>query len=53
MIKYYITRGWRFPKEVLQRIDLISKMPQLSRHTGRDCRYPGHREVNQPAIYGI
>jgi len=32
---------------------LISKMLQLSRHTGRDCRYPEHRDVIQPAIHGI
>ncbi|MGH8556316.1 MAG: hypothetical protein ACRESZ_02415, partial [Methylococcales bacterium] len=27
---------------------LISKMLQLSRHTGRDCRYPVHRNYEGP-----
>ncbi|MGH8558021.1 MAG: hypothetical protein ACRESZ_11275 [Methylococcales bacterium] len=34
------TRRLRAPFEFL-----ISKMFQLSRHTGRDCRYPEHMDV--------
>ena len=26
---------------------MIKKALKLSRHTGRDCRYPDHRDVNR------